>query len=124
MAKTNKKQLRRTLMAVHQYLSDPEKLQTLCLMADLDPDTLLATVEQDYATLQPLAHPGIYEARGAEKGGQLILILQQCKMLAEGYEKKEDAGGHLARTLQHVQAHVAVLMADYEEQLRQARNSE
>lgn len=123
MAKTNKKQPRRTLMAVPEYLSDPEKLQTLCIMADLDPDTLLATVEQDYATLQPLAHPGIYEARGAEKGGQLILILQQCKMLAEGYEK-EDAGGHLARTLQHVQAHVAVLVADYEEQLRQARNGE
>ena len=108
-------------MSVPEYVSDPEKIQTMCFMADLEPAMLLATVEQDYSHMQPLAHPAIYDARGAEKGGLLILILQQCKELAEGADKQ--GGGHLSRTLQHVQAQVVVLMADYEEQLREARRA-
>ncbi len=122
MSKKRRKEALHTLLPVPEYVSDPEKLRLLSFVADLDPEMLLATVEQDYAQFQLLAHPAIYEARGAEKGGLLIHILEQCKSLAEGFEKQE-SGGHLSRTLQHVQAHLAVLIGDYEEQLRAERRN-
>lgn len=124
MAKRPRKEPLRTLLPVPEYVSDPDKLQSLCFMADLEPATLLATVKQDYSHMQPLAHPAVYEARGAEKGGLMILILQQCKELAEAGEQEKGGERHLSRTLQHVQAQLAVLMADYEEQLRQAHQSQ
>ena len=123
MAKKPKNEPPRRLLPVPDYVRDPDQLQTLCLLADLEPAMLLATVEQDYAHIQPMAHSAVYEARGAEKGGLLILILQHCKELAEGFERGKGGEPQLSRTLQHVQAQVAVLLADYEQQLRQARQA-
>jgi hypothetical protein len=118
MAQNTQQDPSRALFAVPTHLSDPEKLQHLASVMGLDPDTLLRTVEEDYAG-QLRAHPHIYQAQGPEKGGLLVLILQQCKEMAEGYEQELGGPDHLSRTLQHVQAHLAVLVADYEEQTRQ-----
>lgn len=114
--KTRQNKAPRDVIPVPEYVRNPDKLHYLGLMMDLDPDTLLATVEQDYQG-QGLAASAVYEARGAEKGGLLIHVLQQCKCLAE----QEGYNSHLTRTLQHVQAHLAVLVADYEERLRELR---
>ena len=122
MSKKRQKEVVRPLIPVPEYVSDPDKLAYLGVLMGLDTDTLLAVVEQDYDR-QGLAHPAIYEATGPEKGGLLIHILQQCKSLAEGFEKEQGGNTHLSRTLQHVQAHLAVLVADYEEQLRTERRS-
>jgi len=122
MAQHNPKNAGRPFFEVPAHVRDPEKLQHLATVMDLDPDTLLSTVEDDYAN-QQWAHPQIYQAQGPEKGGLLVLILQQCKELAEGMEEKQGAPDHLSRTLNHVQAHLAVLVADYEEQLRQVRGT-
>lgn len=111
---------KRAFFPVPAHLSDPAKLQHLGQVMGVDPDTLLRTVEDDYAA-QLLAHPHIYAAQGAEKGGLLVLILQQCKAMAEGFEQEQGGENHLSRTLQHVQAHLGVLVADYEEQLRELR---
>lgn len=123
MAKKQKNEPPRRLLQVPDYVRDPDQLQALCFMADLEPAMLLATVEQDYTHIQPMAHPAVYEARGAEKGGLMILILQHCKELAEGFEREKDGDAQLSRTLQHVQAQLAVLLADYEQQLRQVHQA-
>ena len=111
---------KRAFFPVPAYLSDPKKLQHLAVWMDVDADTLLHTVEGDYAS-QLLAHPDIYRAEGAEKGGLMVLILQQCKEMAEGFEQEQGGPAHLSRTLQHVQAHLAVLVGYYEEQLSVVR---
>ena len=105
---------------VPDYVRDPEKLRDLCSVTELDQETLLAIIERDYGFVQQVFHPAIYEARGAEKGGLLLMALQHCLELASSFEEQGQGNGiQLLSTLQHVQAQLAVLLADYEQQLRE-----
>ena len=123
MSTTPEKDLKRPFFPVPEYVSNPAKLAPLAEAMQVDPGTLLHSVEEDYLR-QALTHYHIYAAEGPEKGGLLVHILQQCKELAAGFEQEQDGPPHLSDTLAHVQAQLAVLVAGYEEQLRELRGSQ
>lgn len=106
------------MVPLPNLLADPEKLAQLSQLLNVPADTLRATIALDYQ--HQAGHPAVYGTVGAPKAGHLLHALEQCKLGAAELEARTNSSSHVSHTIQHVQAHLALVVDYYESRLRGA----
>lgn len=102
--------------ATTDYLTNPEKLTQLAQLLGVEEAALRGIITQEYE--HQAGYPLMYVADGPTKGGLLLASLDQAKEMAIELEARTNSSSHLSHTIQHVQAHLALLVGHFEELLR------